>query len=226
MSGHILIVDDDRRIRELLRTYLASCGFLVTAAASAREARGRLEGVVFDLIVLDVMMPDESGIEFARSLRAHGSDVPILMLSALSEAQDKIAGLISGSDDYLSKPFEPEELALRINSILKRTTPRPEAPQDVHFGPFSFNIARGELRKGGELVRLTSKEKELLRILAQSPGTPVPRLELASTGQEDSARSVDVQINRMRQKIEVEPADPQWIQTVRGAGYVLVAASG
>ncbi len=225
-QSHILVVDDDRRIRELLKTYLSSRGYAVTSAASADEARRRQDGMTFDLIVLDIMMPGETGLELARSLRARQNDVPILMLSALAETNDKINGLASGSDDYLTKPFEPEELALRINNILKRTTQKPEAPQDVTFGPCIFNIPRGELRRDGELVRLTSKEKELLRVLAQSPGKPVSRAELSQSAGEDTARSVDVQITRLRQKIENEPADPQWIQTVRGAGYVLLATPG
>jgi two-component system phosphate regulon response regulator OmpR len=221
---HILVIDDDRRIRELLQAYLATCGYLVTTAATAAEARRRMEGVAFDLLVLDIMMPGESGIEFSKTLRAGENAVPVLMLSALAEAKDRIAGLASGSDDYLAKPFEPEELALRIKTILRRAAPKAELLQDIQFGPFSFNLPRGELRRSGELVRLTSKEKDLLRILAQSRGKPVARTELALSGNEDQVRSVDVQINRMRQKIEREPTDPQWIQTVRGAGYLLAAA--
>jgi two-component system, OmpR family, phosphate regulon response regulator OmpR len=223
---HILIVDDDRRIRELLKSYLGSSGFRVTGASSAAEARQRLEGVDFDLVVLDVMMPGESGLDFARALRAAKSGVPILMLSALSEVQDKITGLSAGIDDYLAKPFEPQELLLRIRNILRRVVQQPVQQTDVQFGACVFNIARGELRRSGELIRLTSKEKELLRALAQAAGKPVPRTELAQAGNEESARSVDVQINRLRQKIEREPSDPQFIQTVRGAGYVLVANTG
>ncbi len=223
---HILVVDDDTRIRELLKTYLGNSGYLVTGAANAAEARQRLEGVSFDLVVLDVMMPGESGLELARSLRDRNQDVPILMLSALADVQDKISGLSTGIDDYLAKPFEPQELSLRIQNILRRSVPRQPISQDVQFGPCVFNIPRGELRRAGELVRLTSKEKELLRALAQSPGLAVTRAELAQAGNEESARSVDVQINRLRQKIEREPADPQWIQTVRGAGYILIANPG
>jgi two-component system, OmpR family, phosphate regulon response regulator OmpR len=223
---HILVVDDDKRLRELLKIYLSSNGYLVSAASTAAEARRRQEGISFDLIVLDIMMPGESGLDFARSIRNERNAVPILMLSALAETQDKIAGLSTGSDDYLSKPFEPQELLLRIKNILRRVTPPSLLLQEVQFGPCVFNIARGELRRSGELVRLTSKEKELLRLLAQSPGQPLSRTELAQAGSEDTARSVDVQVNRLRQKIEKEPSDPQWIQTVRGAGYVLLANPG
>jgi two-component system, OmpR family, phosphate regulon response regulator OmpR len=223
---HILIVDDDKRIRELLKSFLGNSGYLVTGAANAAEARQRLEGISFDLVVLDVMMPGETGLELARGLRAQKQDIPILMLSALADVQDKINGLLTGIDDYLAKPFEPQELSLRIQNILRRTGPKQPLSQDVQFGPCVFNIPRGELRRSGELIRLTSKEKELLRALAQSPGLPVARAELAQAGNEESARSVDVQINRLRQKIEREPADPQWIQTVRGAGYVLIANPG
>jgi two-component system, OmpR family, phosphate regulon response regulator OmpR len=222
-DGHILIVDDDKRIRELLKTFLSSNGYLVTTAGSAAEARLRSGGIAFDLVVLDVMMPGESGIEFAQSMRAGGNAVPILMLSALAEPGDRIAGLSTGSDDYLAKPFEPRELLLRIQNILRRAAPQTPAVLDVQFGPCVFNIPRGELRRSGELVRLTSKEKELLRLLAQSPGKPISRIELAQAGTDESARSVDVQINRLRQKIERQPSDPQWIQTVRGSGYVLLA---
>ncbi len=225
-QAHILIVDDDKRIRELLKTYLGSCGYLATGAANAEEARQRLEGINFDLIVLDIMMPGESGLDFALSLRSQQCDIPILMLSALSEVQDKINGLSTGIDDYLAKPFEPQELSLRIKNILRRVMPQQASLQDIQFGPCVFNFPRGELRRSGELIRLTSREKELLRTLAQSMGNPVTRAELAQAGSEDSARSVDVQINRLRQKIETEPADPKWIQTVRGAGYVLIANQG
>jgi two-component system, OmpR family, phosphate regulon response regulator OmpR len=225
-ESHILIVDDDKRIRELLKTYLGGNGYLVTTAGSAAEARQRSGGIAFDLVVLDIMMPGENGIEFAKSLRAGGNNVPILMLSALAEPDDRIAGLATGSDDYLVKPFEPRELLLRIQNILRRAVPQAPQVMDVQFGPCVFNIPRGELRRSGELVRLTSKEKELLRLLAQSSGKPVSRIELAQSGTDESARSVDVQINRLRQKIERQPSDPQWIQTVRGSGYVLLANEG
>ncbi len=218
---HILIVDDDRRIRQLLQSYLAEHGFLVTVAGSAKEARERRRGIVFDLIVLDIMMPGENGLQLTTSLRGDNDHVPVLMLSALAETPDRIAGLATGSDDYLSKPFEPRELLLRIHNLLKRVPPERKARDDIRFGNFNFHVARGELRKGSELVRLTSREKEFLRILTQRAGTPVSRGELAQPGSEESARSVDVQINRLRQKIEADPSTPVFLQTVRGAGYVL-----
>jgi two-component system phosphate regulon response regulator OmpR len=218
---HILVVDDDRRIRQLLQSYLAEHGFMVTVAGTAGEARERRRGIVFDLIVLDIMMPGENGLELTASLRNRNDQVPVLMLSALAETPDRIAGLATGSDDYLSKPFEPRELLLRINNLLRRAPPPNQTPEDIQFGPFHFHVRRGELRRDGELVRLTSREKEFLRILAERAGNPVTRSELAQPGSEESARSVDVQINRLRQKIEDDPSAPMFLQTVRGAGYVL-----
>jgi two-component system phosphate regulon response regulator OmpR len=218
---HILVVDDDRRIRQLLKSYLADHGFLVTVAATAAEARERSRGIVFDLMVLDIMMPGENGLQLTTSLRGSNDNVPVLMLSALAETPDRIAGLAAGSDDYLSKPFEPRELLLRIRNLLRRVPPPSQVRQDVRFGSFNFHVQRGELRKEGELVKLTPREKEFLRILSQRAGNPVSRSELAQPGSEESARSVDVQINRLRQKIEADPSAPVFLQTVRGAGYVL-----
>ena len=218
---HILVVDDDRRIRELIKSYLMENGFMVSMASSSAEARERMRGLVFDLVVLDIMMPGETGIQFTTSLRKQGVDVPILMLSALADTDDRIAGLVTGSDDYLVKPFEPRELLLRIKNLLRRATVAQPATTDIRFGDFQFNVPRGELRRSGELVRLTSGEKELLRQLANKSGAPLSRLELSQPGSEDSARSVDVQINRLRQKIESDPTNPIYLQTVRGAGYAL-----
>jgi two-component system phosphate regulon response regulator OmpR len=220
-APHILVVDDDRRLRQLLKTYLAENGFRVSAAANAAEARAHLQGLVYDLIVLDIMMPGESGLSLTQSLRETNSTVPILMLSALADTGDRIDGLAAGSDDYLSKPFEPRELLLRIQNLLRRAAPVAKAPREVRFGVFTFNSQRGELRKEGELVRLTTRERDFLRLLAARAGEPVTRAELAQPGAEDSARSVDVQINRLRQKIETDPSSPVYLQTVRGAGYVL-----
>jgi two-component system, OmpR family, phosphate regulon response regulator OmpR len=218
---HILIVDDDMRIRELLRSYLNDNGYLVSLAASASEARERLRGIVFDVIVLDVMMPGEDGISLANGLRAEGDATPILMLSALAEPRDRIAGLQSGVDDYLSKPFEPQELLLRLQSLLRRAGPKTEVLREVSFGDCTFNVALGELLRGGEAVRLTSREKDILRLLAAKSGVALSRTQLAQTGGEEGARSVDVQINRLRQKIESDPANPKYLQTIRGAGYSL-----
>ncbi|MGQ0486026.1 MAG: response regulator [Hyphomicrobiales bacterium] len=220
--AHILVVDDDRRIRELLKSYLAENGFRVTVAESAAAARQRMQGLAFDLMVLDIMMPGESGLALTQALRGNLAEVPILMLSALSDTGDKIAGLQAGSDDYLAKPFEPRELLLRIRNLLRRAAPAAsEEESDVRFGSFNFNLPRGELRRDGELIKLTSREKELLRLLARRPGRPVARSELAAPGAADSARNIDVQINRLRRKIESDPANPAYLQTIRGSGYAL-----
>ncbi|MBL8894443.1 MAG: response regulator transcription factor [Rhizobiales bacterium] len=219
--AHILVVDDDRRIRELLRSYLVQHGFRVSMAGTASEARERMRGMEFDLIVLDVMMPGETGNELAASLRAERSGVPILILSALADPADRIKGLMSGGDDYLAKPFDPQELLLRIQSVLRRAAPREMQPETVRFGDCTFSPLRGELRREGESVRLTTRERDLLRLLAKRAGEAVSRTELAQPGGEESLRSVDVQINRLRQKIEADPANPIYLQTVRGAGYTL-----
>ena len=219
---HILVVDDDRRLRQLLRSYLAENGFRVTVAANAAEARRRMEGIAFDLMILDIMMPGENGKQLTERLRAASEKIPVLMLSALAETEDRIEGLGSGGDDYLSKPFEPRELVLRIRNLLRRTAVAPPRGE-VRFGAFSFNLPKGELRREGELVRLTSREKDLLRLLAEHVGNPVARADLAQPGSEESARSVDVQINRLRQKIEIDPSSPIFLQTVRGSGYALLA---
>lgn len=218
---HILVVDDDRRIRALLDTYLVTHGYRVTTAANAAEARERMRGLVFDLIVLDVMMPGESGVSFAESLRSARHDVPILMLSARAESADRIKGLAAGSDDYLVKPFEPEELLLRVRNLLRRNGPTAPAIKEAQFGDCIFDMQKGELWRGGEIVRLTGREKELLRHLVQAGGKPVSRAALRGAGQDEAARAVDVQINRLRQKIETDPANPSLLQTVRGEGYVL-----
>jgi two-component system, OmpR family, phosphate regulon response regulator OmpR len=221
-AQHILVVDDDRRIRELLRSFLTQHDYLVTVAADAADARKRIGGMVFDLIILDVMMPGETGLSLSAALRSMRPDTPVLMLSALSDTEDRIRGLSSGSDDYLSKPFEPRELLLRIQSLLRRTGPAASAAKIASFGNCSFNVATGELARSGERVRLTSGEKELLRILLRNTGKPVSRYDLVQPGSDEGARSVDVQINRLRQKIEVDPANPVCLQTIRGAGYVLL----
>lgn len=222
-APHLLVVDDDTRIRNLLREFLSANGFRVTAAGNAAEARRKLDGLAFDLLVLDVMMPGESGVDLTRSLRAT-RDVPILMLTALSETEARIIGLEAGADDYLAKPFEPRELVLRINSILRRATPPPgDDIEQIVFGPFAFSLAKRELRKGGESIRLTEREQEILATFARRRGDTVPRHELVPEGGEVGERTIDVQINRLRRKIEVDPANPVWLQTVRGIGYRLAA---
>lgn len=218
---HILVIDDDRRIRELLQSYLAENDFRVSVAPTAAVAREKMRGLAFDLLILDVMMPGESGTALAQSLRGAQERIPILMLSALSEIEDRINGLMSGSDDYLPKPFEPRELLLRVQNLLRRAAPPVDQRVDVRFGDCLFNMPRGELRRAGELVKLTTRERELLRLLVQSAGRPITRAELAPDGGEENARTVDVQINRLRQKIEEDPSNPVYLQTVRGAGYTL-----
>lgn len=218
---HILIVDDDKRIRELLRSYLLENGYLISLAASAAEARERMRGLAFDVLILDVMMPGESGLSLVASLRNEKSATPVLMLSALADSSDRIAGLQSGSDDYLAKPFEPQELLLRLQSLLRRAAPQVEALRQVSFGDCQFSLLNGELLRDGISVKLTSREKDILRMLAQKAGQSFSRLQLAQSGSEDSARSVDVQINRLRQKIERDSSNPKFLQTVRGAGYTL-----
>ncbi|WP_246520029.1 response regulator [Ancylobacter lacus] len=223
-APHLLIVDDDTRIRDLISRFLTDKGYRVTTAASAADARGRLSGLSFDLLILDVMMPGESGLDLARFVR-EGSGVPILMLTARSEPADRIAGLEIGADDYLAKPFEPRELLLRIGNILKRSAaPQPQAIESVRFGAFLFHIARGELSRDGEPVRLTDRERDMLRVLAEKPGDTVPRQALAAPGAGAGDRAVDVQVNRLRRKIERDPANPAFVQTVRGIGYRLVVA--
>ena len=220
-APHLLVVDDDTRIRGLLKRYLAENGFRVTIAGNAEEARRKLRGLDFDLIVLDVMMPGESGVELTQSLREE-RDVPILMLTALTEIDNRIEGLEAGADDYLPKPFDPRELILRINNILRRGGPQqtPKLEQIV-FGPYSFQIAKRELKRGGVPLRLTDREQEILAIFAERAGETIPRHELVGNDATVGERTIDVQINRLRRKIEKDPANPTWLQTVRGVGYRL-----
>jgi two-component system phosphate regulon response regulator OmpR len=221
-AAHLLVVDDDRRIRDLLSRYLQREGYRVTTAKDANDARAKLDGLAFDLLILDVMMPGETGFEFAKSMRKN-SQVPILMLTARAETENRINGLEIGADDYMAKPFEARELSLRIASILKRAQPTPTRPaESVRFGPFVFHISRGELRRGDELIHLTDREKDILRQLAASPGETVPRLSLAGNGAAAGERAVDVQVNRLRRKIESDPANPLFLQAVRGVGYRLL----
>ncbi|MEZ0169830.1 response regulator [Microvirga sp. TS319] len=225
-APHVLVVDDDRRLRDLLTRFLSENGYRVTAAASATEARSKTENFLFDALVLDVMMPGESGFDYARSIR-QTSQVPILMLTARSETSDRVTGLEIGADDYLAKPFEPRELLLRLGNILRRAVPAPggrggDVPEIIHFGPFSYRFDRGELRRGEEIVRITEREREILTILGSATGDNVPRDALAGNGAAANERTVDVQINRLRRKIENDPANPIFLQTVRGIGYRLV----
>ncbi len=223
-APHLLLVDDDRRIRDLLSRFLLAEGYRVTTAETAADARAKLEGLRFDLLILDVMMPGETGFDLARDLRSISS-VPIIMLTARDEAKSRIEGLSIGADDYVGKPFEPRELSLRIAGILRRARPAAALPvETVQFGDFRFHLARGELRRGEEIIRLTDREREMLRLLAATPGETVPRQALAGNGGSTGERAVDVQINRLRRKLERDPANPLLVQTVRGIGYRLVTA--
>lgn len=219
---HILIVDDDDRLRALLKKFLSEQGFLLTAAADAAEARRKLAWFAFDLIILDVMMPGETGLELLESLKDQAA--PVLMLSAMGEADDRIAGLEVGAEDYLVKPFEPKELVLRVRAILKRAAPAREKSRALRFGDFSFDLSASQLRRGGENVALTSAEAAMLKLLAERAGQPVSREELSrQLPGAPSERSIDVQITRLRKKIEESEGKPVYLQTVRGAGYVLYA---
>jgi two-component system, OmpR family, phosphate regulon response regulator OmpR len=221
-APHLLVVDDDRRIRALLSRFLLGEGYRVTTADNAAEARAKLGALHFDLLIIDVMMPGESGFDLAKAIRGE-SGVPILMLTARDEKESRIQGLEIGADDYLAKPFEPRELVLRIGNILKRAQPA-TAPlvESVRFGPFVFHVGRGELRRGDEVIRLTDRERQMLRTLVETPGETVPRLALGGNGGNNNERAVDVQVNRLRRKIEHDPANPLIVQTVRGIGYRLV----
>lgn len=218
---HILVVDDDTRLRDLLKKYLAENDFRVTTAEDAKDARDKLQSLAFDLIVLDVMMPGESGIDFTNALRKE-SNIPILLLTAMGEADDRIKGLEVGADDYLPKPFEPRELVLRIRTILRRAQLDEEPAAEIHLGDFAFDLSRQELRKHGELVRLTSAEIHLLDVLARNLGKALSREELVKESCIDGgSRTVDVQVTRLRRKIEPDPRLPRYLQTIRGQGYVL-----
>lgn len=220
-APHILVVDDDTRLRKLLKKYLVESGFRVTLAENAADARARMDGLQFDVTVLDVMMPGENGLELTRFLRSV-SDVPILLLSARSETDARIAGLEVGADDYLGKPFEPRELVLRIQALLRRGfADRHPVQEDIRLGPWLVDLERGELRSDSETVGLTTGELALLRLLAAQPGTTISRAELCEQTGAAQERTVDVQITRLRRKIEEDARAPRYLRTVRGQGYVL-----
>ncbi len=230
--AHLLIVDDDERIRGLLQKFLIRHGFITSVARDAAHARRLLSGLEFDLIVLDVMMPGEDGIALTKDLRETIA-TPILLLTAKGEADDRISGLEAGADDYLPKPFEPKELLLRINAILRRV-PNPTEPQDrpkvLHLGSIRYDLERGEMWQGQDNIRLTATEAALMRIFSATPHEPVSRAQLVEDLGRDKGdgsgqaqeRAVDVQITRLRRKIEADPKQPRYLQTVRGAGYMLV----
>ncbi len=227
MDAHLLIVDDDERIRTLLQKFLMRHGFLVTAARDAAHARRILSGLDFDMLILDVMMPGEDGLALTASLRGT-MQTPILLLTAMGETENRIDGLEAGADDYLAKPFEPKELLLRINAILRRmpdTSAEDTAPKVLSLGPIRYDLERGEMWQGDELVRLTATEVQLMRIFSAQPGAPLSRAKLVEELGRDRGqaqeRAVDVQITRLRRKIEDNPKQPRYLQTVRGAGYML-----
>jgi two-component system phosphate regulon response regulator OmpR len=223
---HILVVDDDRRIRDLTARFLNAEGFNVVTATDAADARDKMKSLAFDLLVLDIMMPGENGLELTAGLRKE-SDVPILLLTARTEVEDRVAGFEHGADDYLTKPFEPKELVLRIQSILKRARPAPVAAiqrRVVKFGAFLFELDRRRLFRGEEPVYVTEAETDLLTRLAARAGEALSREELSSVpdnGEATAGRQVDVLVTRLRRKIEDDPRFPRHLQTVRGRGYML-----
>ncbi len=225
---HLLVVDDDERIRGLLQKYLIRNGFLATTARDSAHARRLLSGLEFDLIVLDVMMPVESGVSLTRSLRDGDVTTPILLLTAKAETDDRIRGLEAGADDYLAKPFEPKELLLRINAILRRapvTEIKEQRPKFLTLGAIRYDMERGEMWRGNDPVRLTTTESQLMRLFSAAPGEPLSRARLVEDLGRDRGqaqeRAVDVQITRLRRKIEQNPRQPRYLQTIRGAGYML-----
>ena len=229
MEPHLLVVDDDERIRSLLQQFLVQDGYLISTAENAEQARILLSGIEFDLIILDVMMPGQDGISFAGELRNLGNNTPILLLTARGETEDRIKGLEAGADDYLPKPFEPKELLLRINAILRSMPDLKEykmMPKTLDFGNLKYDVARNELWDGEKQVRLTTTESQLMKIFTSALGEPISRADLVtSLGRDVSLaqdRAIDVQITRLRRKIEVNPSQPRYLQTVRGAGYMLL----
>lgn len=220
---HLLVVDDDDRIRELLKQYLTRAGFRVTAAADAAAARRLMETLDFDLAILDVMMPGEDGFALTRWVRSRPGlgQTPVLILTARGLPGDRIEGLSLGADDYLAKPFEPQELLLRVEAILRRAGPRAGPPREVRLGECVFDLERLELTRNGQLIRLTEAESQLLKTLALSAHAPVDRYALAPDSVDAAGRAVDVQVTRLRRKIEADPKNPRYLQTVRGVGYML-----
>jgi len=217
---HLLVVDDDDRIRELLKEYLSKHGFRITTAADASAARRLMELLDFDMLVVDVMMPGEDGFTFTKWVRKQGA-TPVLILTARGLPTDRIEGLTIGADDYLAKPFEPQELLLRVEAVLRRAGPKPTGPRKVNLGAYEFDLDRAELSKGGAPVRLTEAEAQLLKLLANHAHAAVDRMDLARDSADGVGRAVDVQVTRLRRKIETDPRNPRYLQTVRGVGYML-----
>jgi two-component system, OmpR family, phosphate regulon response regulator OmpR len=220
-ARHLLVVDDDLRLRRLLQRYLTEHGYHTTTAADASEAKAALKNFAFDLMVLDVMLPGQDGVSLTAELRPI-ADLPILLLTARSEVEDRVSGLAAGADDYLTKPFDPRELLLRIATILRRTQPPPAPGQSLRFGPFTFDPERQEVRHGERVIHLTDTELSLLRILAAQPGLAISRRELGERSRiSGSDRAIDVQVARLRRKLEPDPRQPRYLLTRRGEGYVL-----
>ena len=218
ITYNLLVVDDDERIRNLLSQYLIKERFIVSTASGAEQARKKIQLIKFDLIILDIMMPGDDGLTLTKEIRDN-SDIPIILLTAKSGTESKIEGLEVGADDYLTKPFNPKELLLRVLSILKRSKSEENIDNEIFFGDYILNIEKRELTKAKDRVYLTDREMNLLIALAKSPGQPLNREKLA--GIDEPGRSVDVGINRLRRKIEKNPRMPLWLQTVRGEGYIL-----
>ncbi len=218
---HVLIIDDDDRIRDLLSRYLLKQGYRTSAAANADEARQKMSGLKYDLLIIDIMMPGEDGLSLTKSLREH-HDVPIILLTALGEPEHRITGLRSGADDYLAKPFEPEELLLRIDNVFRRTG-KAQSAHKVAFGPYEYDLIKCLLRKNGKQMKLTTGEQTLLSLLAGQAGAVVSRYILSENINAQSERAVDVQMTRLRRKLEDDTSEPQYLLTVRGEGYRLVS---
>jgi len=219
---HILVIDDDERIRMLLSRYLEEHDFLVTTACDAQDALAKLETLIFDLLILDIMMPGEDGLSLTRKLKNSGNKTPILLLTALGEVDNRIDGFEAGADDYLPKPFEPKELLVRTQAILRRTEQSPVKPNDIRFGTLTFNADFPELQKGEKRIALTSVEHNLLTTMLRKSNQIISREELCSLLNMNSGeRTIDVQVTRLRKKIEDDPKMPRYLQTVRGKGYIL-----
>ena len=220
-NTHVLVIDDDDRIRSLLQKFLGKNGYRVSGAANAEDARQKMNGLRYDLLIVDVMMPGEDGLSLSSSIREF-NDIPIILLTALGDPEQRIAGLKTGADDYLAKPFEPEELLLRMDAIFRRTGRKP-VNEIVRFGGYEYDMERRVLRKNGKQIRLTTGEQTLLSLMAQQAGATVSRYVLSENINAQSERAVDVQMTRLRRKLETNPAEPEFLLTVRGEGYRLVS---
>lgn len=219
-APHVLVIDDDQRIRDLLARYLYENGFRVTTSKDAEAAKAAMRGLSFDLVLVDWMMPGQSGLDLARELKAT-KNIPICMLTAQSDPDHRITGLEAGVDDYIPKPFEPRELLLRLRNIIRRGHAPSASGDEVRMGAYVFHVGRGELKRDDESIKITERERELLRQFASRPGVPIPRHELSNDDSTGNERAIDVQINRLRRKIENDPSNPVYLQTVRGKGYIL-----